>query len=117
VAILAEVTPLAFAAHHVVLNEHEVAFLEALAPGELTARLRDDADVFVPHNYRGIRWRMFVELDVGPTDAGDLHFHERSVRRNIGHRIFAKFGLARTCSHCRNDAFHRCFPPLMAFTS
>jgi hypothetical protein len=55
VAVLALVAPLALAAHHVVLDEDEVAFLETLAPGELAARLGDIADVLVAHDH-GAGW-------------------------------------------------------------
>src|SRR6266704_1323737 len=51
VAVLAQVAPLALAAHDVVLDEHEVAFHEAFAPGELATRLGDGADVLVAHDH------------------------------------------------------------------
>src|SRR5213075_1360076 len=43
-AVLPLVAPLALAAHHVVLDEDQVALLETLAPRELGPRLGDDAD-------------------------------------------------------------------------
>src|SRR4051812_23737369 len=68
--VLATVTPFAFAAHDIVLDEHQVALLEALAPGELAACLGDIADVFVAHDYRALGRGMRIQLDVGAADAG-----------------------------------------------
>ena len=48
--ILAEMAPLAFAAGDVVLDEHEVALLETLAPGEFATSLSDRTDVLVAHD-------------------------------------------------------------------
>jgi hypothetical protein len=48
--ILAEMAPLTFAAGDVVLDEHEVALLETLAPGEFATSLSDRADVLVAHD-------------------------------------------------------------------
>ncbi len=106
VAILAQMAPLAPAAHDVVLDEHQIAFLEALAPGELAARLGDGADVLVAHDHRCIGRRRLVQLDVGPADPGDLHLHERAVLRDIRHGKFADFGPARSNSHRRLHFFH-----------
>ena len=78
--VLAGVAPLALAAAHVVLDEHQVAFLEALALGELAAGLGDDADVLVAHDGGLVVRRMLVELDVGAADAADLHLHQRARR-------------------------------------
>src|SRR5882672_2862047 len=94
VAVLAGVAPLALAAHDVVLDEDQVAFLEAFPAGEFTPGLGDDADVLVAHDHRRRRGRRLVELDVGAADAGDLHLHERAVRRDLRHRKFADLGLA-----------------------
>ena len=60
----------------VVLDEDEIAFLEALALGELAAGLGDIADVLVAHDGGLVVRRMLVELDVGAADAGDLHLHQ-----------------------------------------
>ena len=79
----------------VVLDEDEVAFLEALARGELAARLGDDADVLVAHDGGLVVRRVLVELDVGAADAADLHLHQRAVGRDVRHRVFADLGLAR----------------------
>src|SRR5262249_9756046 len=65
VTVLAEMTPLALAAGDVVLHEHQVALLEALAPGEFAARLGDGADVLVAHDHRSLRRRGLVDLDLG----------------------------------------------------
>jgi hypothetical protein len=78
-----------------VLDEDQVAFLEALALGELAAGLGDIADVLVAHDGGLVARRVLVELDVGAADAADFHFHQRRIRRNVRHRIFADFGLAR----------------------
>ncbi len=95
VAVLPGVAPLALAAHHVVLDEHQVAFLEALAPGEFAPGPGDHADVFVPHDDRGGRGRGLVELDVGAANPGHFHLHQRAVRRDVRHREFAQLGPAR----------------------
>src|SRR3954454_23297717 len=81
--VLPLMAPLAFAAHHVVLDEDEVAFLEALPPNEFRAGLCNHADVFVTHDHGRRRWRRLVELHVGAANSGDLHLHERAVRRNL----------------------------------
>ena len=112
VAILAGVAPLALAAHHVVLDEDEVALLEALAVGELAAGLGDKADVLVAHDGGLVVRRMRVELDVGAADAGDLHLQQRAVRRNVRHRVFADFGLAR-CDADRRQHFFSHWCPLV----
>src|SRR5262249_44654764 len=65
VTVLAEMAPLALATGDVVLDEYQVALLETLAPGELAARLGDDADVLVAHDHRTLgRWGL-VELHIG----------------------------------------------------
>src|SRR3954469_19904048 len=71
--VLPLMAPLALAAHHVVLDEDEVAFLEALAPNELRAGLRNHADVFVAHDHRRARGRRLIELHVGAANSGNLH--------------------------------------------
>ena len=108
VAVLAGVAPLALAAHHVVLDEDEIAFLEALAPGELAAGLGDVADVLVAHDGGLVVRRVLVELDVGAADAADLHLHQRGVRRDVRHRIFADLGLARSGPHRRQHFLCHC---------
>ena len=105
VPVLPGVAPLALAAADIVLDEHEVAFLEALALGELAAGLGDVADVLVAHDGGLVVRRVLVELDVGAADAGDLHLHQRGVRRHVRHRIFADLGLARAGSHGRQHFF------------
>ena len=92
------VTPIAFAAHHVMLDKDEVAFPKALAAGELTARLRDDADVFMPHDDRRLCGRLLVELHIGAADPGNFHLHQGAVFRNIRHRKLADLCLARSRS-------------------
>src|SRR5262249_7541649 len=99
--ILPGMAPLAFAAAHIVLDEDEIAFLESLAAGEFAAGLGDSADIFVPHDHRGVRRRMLVELDVGAADAADFHFHQRGVLRNVRHGKFAQFGPAGADPHRR----------------
>ena len=107
-AILAEMTPLALAAHHIVLDEDEVAFLETLAARELAARLGHETDVLVAHDGGLVVRRVLVELDVGAADAADLHLQQCGILRNIGHRVFANFGFARADPHGRKDFFHHC---------
>src|SRR5216117_624394 len=106
VAVLAEVAPLALAAHDVVLDEDEVAFLDAFAPGELAARLGDRADVLVAHDHGGIGRRRLVQLHVRPADSGDLHLHERAVLRDIRHGKFADLGSPRARSYSCQNFFH-----------
>ncbi len=77
------------------LNEDKIAFLETFALGEFAAGLRDIADILMAHDGGLIARRVLIKLDVGAADAADLHFHQRRIRRNIRHRIFADFGLAR----------------------
>ena len=48
--VLAEMAPFAFAACDIMLDEDEIAFLEALALREFAARLGDRADILVPHD-------------------------------------------------------------------
>ena len=105
VAVLAEMAPLALAAGDIVLDEDEIAFLEALAAGELAAGLGDGADVLVAHDHRRRRRRMLVELDVGAADAGDLDLHQRGILRNVRHRIFADLGRARRHPDGGKDLF------------
>jgi hypothetical protein len=106
VAVLAEMAPLALSAGDIVFHEHQVALLEALASGELAARLGDRADVLVAHDHRALGRRRLVQLDVGSADPGDLHLHQGRVFRDVRHRIFADLGLARAYSHGRKDFFH-----------
>ena len=103
--VLPGMAPLALAAAHVVLDEDEVAFLEALAVRELAAGLGDSADVLVAHDGGLVVRRVCVELDVGAADAGDLHLQQRAVGRHVRHRIFADLGLARSGSHRRQHFF------------
>ena len=79
VTVLAQMAPLAFAARDVVLDEDQVSFLEALAFGELAARLVDVADVLVPHDHRRARRRLLVQPDVGSADSRDLHLQQGAV--------------------------------------
>ena len=58
------------------LDEDEIAFLEALALGEFAAGLGDSADVLVTHDGGFVVRRVLIELDVGAADAGDLHLHQ-----------------------------------------
>ena len=99
VAVLPGMAPLALAARDVVLDEDQIAFLEALALGELAAGLGDIADILVAHDDGRCAGRVLVKLDVGAADAADLHFHQRRIRRNVRHRVFADFGLARPRPH------------------
>ena len=95
VAVLALVAPLALAAHHVVLEEDEIAFLEALAARELGAALGDVADVLVAHDGGLVGRRLLVEAHVRAADAGDLHLEQRRVGRHVRHRILADLGGVR----------------------
>ena len=110
-AVLPGVAPLALAARHIVLDEDQIAFLEALALGELAAGLGDVADVLVAHDGGLVVRRMLVELDVGAADAADLHLHQRRVGRDVRHRVFADFGLARSGPDGRQHFLCHCFPP------
>src|SRR5580704_4582948 len=67
--VLSGMTPFALAARHVVLDENQIAFLEALALGELAAGLGDVADILVAHDGGLVARRMLVELDVGAANA------------------------------------------------
>jgi hypothetical protein len=49
----------------------------------------------VAHDGGLVGRRLLVELDVGAANAGDFHLHQGCVGRNLRHRIFADFGLAR----------------------
>src|SRR3954468_4052101 len=75
-AVLPGVAPLALAARHVVLDEDEIALLEALARRELAAGFGDIANVLVAHDGGLAVRRVLVELDVGAANAADLHFHQ-----------------------------------------
>src|SRR5271169_6649690 len=99
--VLAKVTPLAFAARDVVLDEHEIAFLEALAPREFPARLGDVTDILVAHDDGALRRRRLVELDVGPANPGDLHLEQGAILGNLGHGKFANLSGARADSNGR----------------
>ncbi len=70
-----------------------VAFLDALALDEFLAGLPDHADVFVTHDH--VLDRLFVILHVRAADAGDFHFQDGAVFRDIRHVEFAKFGYFR----------------------
>src|SRR5688572_28780910 len=94
VTILTLMAPFALATHHVVLDEYQVAFLEALAPRELAPSLGDGPDILVAHDGRRGPRRVLVELDVGAADAGDLHLHERRVLRHVRHWKLADLHLA-----------------------
>src|SRR3954452_12620351 len=72
-AVLPGVAPLTLAAHHVVLDEDEVAFLESLSLDEFRPGLGDDADVLVAHDDGRRRRRRLIQLDVRAADAGGLH--------------------------------------------
>src|SRR5256885_3249247 len=96
-AILTQMTPFAFAAHHIVLDKDEVSFLKTLAPCELTARPFDDTDVFVPHDDWGFRRRLFVKLHIRSADPRNFHLHQRAVFRNVRYRKLADLCLARPC--------------------
>jgi hypothetical protein len=87
--------------------------LEALALGELAAGFGDVANVLVAHDGGLVVWRVLVELDVGTADAADLHLHQRGVGRDVRHRIFADFGLARGGSDGRQHFFCHCISPIM----
>ena len=102
-AILAGVAPFALAAHDIVLDEDEIAFLEALAAGELATGLGDVADVLVTHDDGRRSRRMGVELDVGAADARDFHLHQRRVVGDIRHGIFAEFGFAGAGANRREN--------------
>src|SRR5260370_25005333 len=69
VAVLAEMTPLPFAASDVVLDEHPVAFPETLAPCELAAGLGDRADILLSHDPPPAPPRPPVDLPLGPPNA------------------------------------------------
>src|SRR5882762_5788159 len=102
VTVLSQMAPLTFAAHHVVLDEHQVPFLEALAPGELATRLGDVANVLVTHNHGSVlrRW-CCVQLNISPANAGDLHLHQGAVLQDLRHWEFADLGFTRSHSYCR----------------
>jgi hypothetical protein len=105
-AILADGAPLALAAHHVMLDEDEIAFPEALAARELAPGLGDVADVLVPHDHGGGGGRRLVQLHVRAADAADLHLQQRRILRDVGHRVLAELGLARRRPHRRQYFFH-----------
>jgi hypothetical protein len=104
-AVLPLVAPLALAAHHIVLDEDQIAFLEALAARKLASRLGDVADILMAHDGRRIVRRRLVELHVGAADAGDFHLQKRRVVRDLRHRIFADFHLARPRADRRQYLF------------
>src|SRR5881296_2289116 len=79
VTILTPMAPFAFAAHHIVLDKDEVAFLKTLAPRELSPCPFDDTDVFVSHDDRGFRWRLFVKLHIRAADPRNFHLHQRAI--------------------------------------
>ena len=104
-AILTGMAPFALAAAHVVLDENEVALLEALAVGELAAGLGDVSNILVAHDGGLVVRRVRVELDVGAADAGHLHLQQCAVGRHVRHRIFADLSLARPGSDRRQHFF------------
>ena len=107
--ILAQMTPLAAAAHDVVLHEYQVAFPEAFACGELATRFGDVTDILVPHDHRSFRRRCLIHLDVGSTNAADFHLQQCTILRNIWHGEIANLSLTRTHSNGRQYSFHRLF--------
>src|SRR5438105_11095462 len=97
--VLPQMTPFAFAAHHVVLDEYQIAFLEALATRKLAARFGDVTDILVAHDHRRWGGRRLIHLDVGSTDAADFHFEQSAIRRDIRQGKIANLGLARSYSY------------------
>ena len=99
VAVLTLVVPLALHAGQIVLQEHEVAFLDALALQELLPGLGDDANVLMAHDHRTGGQRLGVVADVTPADAGDLHLQESRVLVDLRDRELARLHLARPDLH------------------
>src|SRR4051812_9999074 len=102
-AILALMTPLAFAAHHIMFNEDKIARLETFATGELAPCLGDIADVLMSHDCGSVTRRSLIELYVRAADAGNFHLQERGVLRNIRHWELAKLGPAGSGSYRRQN--------------
>ena len=98
VTILTHMTPIAFAAHDIVLDKDQVALSKPLTPRELAARAFDPADVFMPHDDGGVGGRLLVELHIRAADTGNFHFQQCAVFRSVRHRKLADLGLARACS-------------------
>jgi hypothetical protein len=67
-----------------VLDEDQIAFLEALAAGEFLAALGDVADVLVAHDHGAFDRRVEIELHVGAADAADFDLHQGCVIRMSG---------------------------------
>jgi hypothetical protein len=74
-----------------VLEENEIALFESLEPLEVASHLREVADVLVPHDERRSAERQLVLAHVGAANAGDLHFQQRGIRRDVREREFAQF--------------------------
>src|SRR5262249_11670706 len=79
--VLARMAPLALSTADIVLDEDKIAFFEPFALRKVPSRLGNSANILMPHDNRGIRWRMFVQLHVGSADTSNLHLHERGVCR------------------------------------
>src|SRR5437016_13145947 len=98
VTILTHVTPVAFAAHDIVLEKDEVALFEPLTARELVSRLCDGAAVFMAHDDGGFGGRFLVELHIGAADAGSFHLYQHAVFRDVRQRKLANLVLDRACS-------------------
>ena len=72
------------------LEENEIALFESLEPLEVASHLREVPDVLVPHDERRPAERQLVLAHVGATDAGDLHFQQRGIRRDLRQIEFAE---------------------------
>jgi hypothetical protein len=74
------------AARQVVLQEDEVAFLQAFVRRERLSHPGETTDVLVPHHQRAIAQRQSVLRHVGPAHARHFHFHQGGIvgkRRQI----------------------------------
>ena len=89
---IAHVIPLTVAARDVMFEEHQVPFFDALVGGENAADFGEIAHVLVTHDERGATQRQAILADVGPTDAGDRHFQQRRVGRDLGQIHLAQLG-------------------------
>src|ERR1700732_2615594 len=95
-AVLAQMAPLALAAHDVMLHENQIAFLEAFAPGELAAYFSDVADIFVPHDHGSLgRWRC-IHFHVSSANPTNFHPEQSAILRNFRHGKIANLRFART---------------------